>query len=538
MHTFVTYYRYRSPHVFFENYDLKSVVKPVDVDRLEFLLKNAGYNPENMHTLVDGFKFGFDIRYRGNPEVQMRAPNLKFREVGNKVMLWNKVMKEVQAKCYAEPFDSIPYKHFIQSPVGLVPKDGGKDCRLIFHLSYPRNAKTSLNANTPKEFCTVRYPDFHKAVQLCIKVGVGCKLSKSDMESAFRILGVMPNQWQWLIMKVESPYDGKTYFFVDKCLPFRAAISCAIFQSFSDAIAFIVRQKTKHDNVKYLEDFLFVVLLRIICDGQLNTFLDVCCQIRFPVSIEKTFFSTTQITFLSFLIGSVAQLVLIPTDKINKEKLLITQALEKKSKEITIKQCQRICGFLNFLGRSIVPGRVFTRRLYRYTSGSQLKPHYHMCITREIRSDLTMWMEFLNHPSVYAWGFMDFSATLVADEISMFSDVAKSWKLGYGRVCDNSWLYGQWESNFIEKYDPSIAYLKLYTLVATVLAWIHRFKNRRVIMFCDNQSVVEMVNATSTSCKHCMTLIRILVLKCLQENVRVFARYVKSQENMAADYLS
>ena len=66
-----------------------------------------------------------------------------------------------------------------------------------------------------------------------------------------------------------------------------------------------------------------------------------------------------------------------------------------------------------------------------------------MWITSEIRSDFTMWMEFLNHPSVYAWGFMDFFATLVADEISMFPDAAKSWKLGYGGVCDNSWLYGQ-----------------------------------------------------------------------------------------------
>ena len=37
--------------MYFENYDLKSVVTPVDVDRLEFLLKNTGYNPEKTHTL-------------------------------------------------------------------------------------------------------------------------------------------------------------------------------------------------------------------------------------------------------------------------------------------------------------------------------------------------------------------------------------------------------------------------------------------------------------------------------------------------------
>ena len=56
---------------YFENYDLKSIVTPVDVDRLEFLLKNTGYNPKKTHALVDGFKFGFDIRYRGDPEVRL-----------------------------------------------------------------------------------------------------------------------------------------------------------------------------------------------------------------------------------------------------------------------------------------------------------------------------------------------------------------------------------------------------------------------------------------------------------------------------------
>ena len=53
------------------------------------------------------------------------------------IILWNKVMKEVKEKRFAGPFKEIPFEHFIQSPIGLVPKDGGKYYRLIFHLSYP-----------------------------------------------------------------------------------------------------------------------------------------------------------------------------------------------------------------------------------------------------------------------------------------------------------------------------------------------------------------------------------------------------------------
>ena len=47
-------------------------------------------------------------------------------------------MKEVKEGRYAGPFESIPFDSYIQSPIGLVPKDGGKDTRLIFHLSYIR----------------------------------------------------------------------------------------------------------------------------------------------------------------------------------------------------------------------------------------------------------------------------------------------------------------------------------------------------------------------------------------------------------------
>ena len=99
-------------------------------------------------------------------------------------------------------------------------------------------------------------------------------------------------------------------------------------------------------------------------------------------------------------------------------------------------------------------------------------------------------------------------------------------------------MYGQWDPDFIVGQDPSIEYLELFALTATVLNWIHRFKNRRVILFCDNQSVVHMINNTSSSCRNCMVLIRKVVLKSLKENVRVFARYVRSKDNTAADLLS
>ena len=141
----------------FTNLDLKSVVTPVKADTLNKLLIEVNYPRKKRLFLVKGFKKGFSLQYRGNRKVRMTSPNLKFT-VGDKVVLWNKVMKEVQAKRYAGPFpyDKPPFEYFIQSPIGLVPKDGGRETRLIFHLSHPRrDPKNSVNGNIPEWECKV-----------------------------------------------------------------------------------------------------------------------------------------------------------------------------------------------------------------------------------------------------------------------------------------------------------------------------------------------------------------------------------------------
>ena len=174
--------------MYYENFDLDNIVTPVNVKKLKDLLQVSGYDKKKSQFLIDGFTNGFSLEYHGPTNVQVRSKNLKLRGLGSKTTLWNKVMKEVKAKHYAGPFEEIPYSTYIQSPVGLVPKDNGKSVRLIFHLSHPRRSheQISVNANTPRDLCRVQYPDFSKAISLYLKAGKSCFLSKSDMTSAFR----------------------------------------------------------------------------------------------------------------------------------------------------------------------------------------------------------------------------------------------------------------------------------------------------------------------------------------------------------------
>ena len=105
--------------------DLDNIITPVNPDKFEELLIEAGYDENKMLYLIDGFRNGFKLEYEGSlKECRRVAPNLKFR-IGNKFELWNKVMKEVELGRYAGPFENPPFEHFVQSPIGLVPKDNG-----------------------------------------------------------------------------------------------------------------------------------------------------------------------------------------------------------------------------------------------------------------------------------------------------------------------------------------------------------------------------------------------------------------------------
>ena len=523
--------------MYYENYDLDNVVTPVDIISLKGLLNESRYDERKTHELIDGFEHGFRLGFTGDRKVKRTAPNLRFNGVGDKIVLWNKVMKEVKAKRYAGPFKQVPFEYYIQSPIGLVPKDGN-DTRLIFHLSYPKGKGTSVNANTDKKLCSVHYPDFNDAVKLCLKTGVNCHTARSDMRSAFRQLGLSPLDWCLLVMKAQCPITGIWWFFVDKAVPFGSARSCALFQEFSNAIAHIIRYRTKHDLVNYLDDYLFVALLKLICNGQVEEFLKVCKMINFPVAMEKTFWGTTCIVFLGFLINTESQTVSVPVEKVKKALDAICEILQNKSKKVTVKRLQQVCGFLNFIGRAIIPGRAFTRRLYAYYSNPQLKSHHHVRVSGEMRSDLTLWKSFLNHQSVFCRSFMDFGKLWHADEIDMYSDASKSAIRGFGATCNSEWLYSPWNGEFIRKYDPSIQYLELFAVTAGVLKWGHLFANKRIVLFCDNKSSRDMINATSSKCRNCMVLIRLIVLKSMIHNVRIFAKYVSSKDNYFADYLS
>ena len=149
-------------------------------------------------------------------------------------------------------------------------------------------------------------------------------------------------------------------------------------------------------------------------NSQVNKFLEICKDICFPVSLEKTFWGTNILVFLGLLIDTVNQIVAIPAEKVQRAVYLIEEVL--LGRKTTVRKLQKLCGFLNFLCKCIVPGRAFTRRLYAHFS-PKMKPHHHVNVNKEMRSDLVIWQTFLNEPTVYCRPYIDYTQILSAEVI-------------------------------------------------------------------------------------------------------------------------
>ena len=209
-----------------------------------------------------------------------------------------------------------------------------------------------------------------------------------------------------------------------------------------------------------------------------------------------------------------------------------------------MRELQQLTGLLNFLTRAIYPRRAFTRRMYakfsfEHTGQKIIKQHHHVQLDEEFKKDCWVWLSFLetSHKAICR-PFVNLDKTVRVVDLGFATDAAKGEHLGYGGICGKHWIFARWEDDYIKKFDPSIAYLELYGLISAIFAWSEILHNKRVKVECDNISVVQIINTTSSSCKNCIQLIQFLTMRGLEYNFRVIADWIPGKSNIKPDLLS
>ncbi len=124
--------------------------------------------------------------------------------------------------------------------------------------------------------------------------------------------------------------------------------------------------------------------------------------------------------------------------------------------------------------------------------------------------------------------------------MGLCTDAVGSEKLRFGCYFQGEFVSEQWPPGFIdpERKDPSICWLELFAVTVAVGLWSESFRNMRIELDCDNQSVVCIVNSGTSRCPKCMELVRYITGHAIAHNIIFTARYVDTKSNCIADALS
>lgn len=131
--------------------DPRTVVTPLDADRIEQLLGNVGLLAQWQH-IVHNIRHGFDVGINKPVTQTLIFPNHASSQL-DESFIDSYIAEEHAAGRYSIPFTPSELESVIgcfrTAPLGLVPKPHSDKFRLIQDLSYPRN-----DVRTP--ICTVR----------------------------------------------------------------------------------------------------------------------------------------------------------------------------------------------------------------------------------------------------------------------------------------------------------------------------------------------------------------------------------------------
>ena len=298
-----------------------------------------------------------------------------------------KLRHEISLGRVAGPFQEIPFPNFQSSPLGLVPKHDPGKFRLIHDLSFPKG--DSINFYTSKEFTTVQYESLDRVVELVMSCGPRCLIAKADIQEAFRLIPIRPQDYPLL------GFTWQGIFYHDKVLPMGSAVSCQTFEHFSRALQWILQSHFNVVNVTHLlDDFIFVGSYNEpTCLNSLLSFENLAQEMCIPLNKTKRCLPATCQIVYGIEIDTNAMQLRLPQEKLAKALSLVNRMA--KCRKVILRDLLSLIGLLSFACLVVSAGRSFLRRLLNLTVGVT-RLHHYVTLNSEARADLYAWKIFLH----------------------------------------------------------------------------------------------------------------------------------------------
>ncbi len=468
--------------------------------------------------VCEGLREGFRIGFRRGTPLRSASSN-KPSALLHPEVVSAYIRRELALKRMLGPFPTEGFHPDLHiSKVGVVPKghEPGK-WRLITDLSFPQGR--SVNDGIDSSLCSLTYTTVDTVADAVFRLGRGALMGKVDIESAYRLIPVHPQDRPLLAVS----WDGGVY--VDPMLPFGLCSAPKIFNSVADALHWVLREAGIRCLFHYLDDFIVLgVPDSPECQLAMSILDHSCRELGVPLAAHKTDGPTASIVFLGIIIDTVAGELRLPIAKLKRLRGLLSQWGDRRS--CSRKELESLVGHLNHAAKVVRSGRAFFRRMLDLLHGTS-SPSIRLNVG--FRSDLAWWGEFLP-----LWNGVSFlPPPELLSQVEMTSDASGAW--GCGAWHGTSWFQLQWDLRALNLF---IAAKELIPIVLACAAWGAEWENRRVICHCDNQVVVACLRSRSSRNPMLMHLIRCLVFVEAHFHCYIHPEYISTRNNHLADDLS
>ena len=226
---------------------LHAIVTPLN---LRVCIQHLAEHPDTgfKEYILRGLRLGFRISFQHGKGMCTSAKSNMLSANQNSGVVDDYLQKEMRLGRVIGPMGREELPEAQLSRFGVIKKlhQPGKYC-LIVDLSHPEGH--SVNDGIEPDLCTLKYTSVNAAVATVLSKIVGVKLAKFDIENAYRIAPVHPDDRSLLGMA----WKGQLY--IDTDLPFGLHSSPKIFNAVADALQWILEQEWV-ETLHYLDDFL------------------------------------------------------------------------------------------------------------------------------------------------------------------------------------------------------------------------------------------------------------------------------------------
>lgn len=469
--------------------------------------------------LKDGFRLGFDP---SKSKLKSASKNLQSSSL-HPAVIDKYLQNEVENGRVAGPFSSPPMSNLQVNSFGVIPKRNQRgQWRLILDLSSP--AGNSVNDGIPKDKFSVQYMKVDEVINAIMRLGRGTLVAKFDVQSAYRIVPIHPEDRHLLGMK------WKNQFYVDMALPFGLRSAPYIFTSIADLVEWILKHNHGVDFLlHYLDDFHTLgPPSSQICQRNLDTCIQYFKEWSIPLHPDKLVGPSTCIVILGIELDTIKLQARLPKDKF--ELIMSLLASWSSKRHCTRKELESLIGYLQHACKVIPQGRTFLRRMINLLAAFRREDHP-IRLNREFHLDLGWWLEFFK-----SWNGKSFFLSpewAPLPDFQMSSDASGT--IGYGAIFTSHWFTGSWSASQLHL---SIAYKELFPIVIAANLWGHLWSSRRAEFLSDNKAVVDILQSGTSKDPNLMILLRYLLLMAARHSFTFTATHVQGKSNHVADALS